>query len=107
MVLIVVCAFPSFLSASYNSFENWGFEQGGGFRQGNFAGQDGKLVVLDMALDQESGRLAVAGALGDKWAVRVYEIEPGGPVKIAEWNGGTIWNMPLQPPCSGFREVVN
>lgn len=85
--LALVCTSPSSLKGSYNFFDNWGFDQGGGFRQGNFTDEDGELVVTNMALNKESGHLAVAGAIGNKWAVRVYEMGVSGPVKTISWNG--------------------
>ena len=64
---------------------NWGFEQGGGFRQGNFIGQDKQLSVVTMSFNQSTKQLAVAGAMGDKWAVRVYQLGMNGPNLITSW----------------------
>ena len=60
--------------AGFDVLENWGFEQGGGLRQGNFVGEDANLVLVDMVWDAERRRVAVAGALGDNWAARVYTL---------------------------------
>lgn len=73
--------------AGFDVLENWGFEQGGGLRQGNFVGEDANLVLVDMAWDAERRRVAVAGALGDNWAARVYTMEVDGPVLLASWDG--------------------
>ena len=85
--LMIFCFSGSLLKASFDKVENWGFEQGGGFRQGNFVDGDKELVVVDSAWDGTRRQLAVVGALGKRWAVRVYKIEESGPEVLASWNG--------------------
>ena len=85
--LMILCFSGSLLQASFDKVENWGFEQGGGFRQGNFVDGDRELVVVDSAWDETSRQLAVVGALGKRWAVRVYQIEESGPGILVSWNG--------------------
>jgi hypothetical protein len=69
--------------------ENWGFDQGGGYRQGNFVGEDASLVLVDQAWDEQRKLLAVGGAQGDEWAVRVYEVGPNGPNLLMGWTGAS------------------
>jgi hypothetical protein len=87
--LMLICFSSSLLKASFDKVENWGFEQGGGFRQGNFVDGDRELVVVDSAWDETSRQLAVVGALGKRWAVRVYQIDESGPEVLASWDGDT------------------
>lgn len=87
-VLIVFCcglASPR-LEASYEKFENWGFEQGGGFRQGNFIGADKGIIVQAFAWDDTRQQIAVVGARGKDWAVRTYKLETDGPVLLNSWD---------------------
>ena len=50
MLIVLCCGLASpKLEASYEKFENWGFEQGGGFRQGNFIGADKGIIVQAFA----------------------------------------------------------
>jgi len=87
--LLVMSVLPaSYTFASFDEFENWGFDQGGGLRQGNFTGDDSKIVVLDTAWNQSTGQLAIAGTLNERWAVRVYQIGEIGPSLLASWDGG-------------------
>ena len=61
----LVCFLP--LSASLDAFdrvENWGFDQGGGYRMGSFTDEDANLVVTCMASNTDRKFLAVGGALG-------------------------------------------
>ena len=73
--------------ADFELQQNWGFEQGGGYRQGDFIGEDGGLVLTNMVWDEQNNRLAVGGALGNEWAVRVYEVGSNGPNLVAGWTG--------------------
>ena len=75
--------------ALFDLQENWGFDQGGGYRQGNFVDQDASLVLVDQAWDEQRKLLAVGGAQGDDWAVRVYEIGPNGPNLLIGWTGSS------------------
>lgn len=79
--------------ASFDQFENWGFEQGGGLKQGNFVGSDRELVVSEMIWDESRNRLAVTGALADRWAVRVYDMQSSGPAIISSWDGDGSLNF--------------
>jgi len=79
--------------ASFDKAENWGFDQGGGFRQGNFTGKDAGMVVADLVWDGERNHMAVAGALGDQWAARVYKVNANGPQLVAGWDGNN--SMPF------------
>ena len=73
--------------ADFELQQNWGFEQGGGYRQGDFVGEDAGLVLTNMVWDEQNNRLAVGGALGNEWAVRVYEVASNGPSLVAGWTG--------------------
>ena len=73
--------------ADFELQQNWGFEQGGGYRQGDFVGEDAGLVLTNMVWDEQNNRLAVGGALGNEWAVRVYEVGSNGPSLVAGWTG--------------------
>jgi len=44
-------------------------------------------------LDEGSGLLAVGGSIGDDWAIRVYQVESGGPVEVAGWTGSVELNL--------------
>lgn len=72
---------------AFDKFENWGFEQGGGLRSGDFIGQDAELVGVCMSINSDATRLAIGGAMHETWAVRVYELQDTGPVLMADWNG--------------------
>jgi hypothetical protein len=62
LLLLGLFASPSPCRAGFDEFENWGFGQGGGFRQGNFTGGDTQLTVVKAAWDGPSNLLAVGGA---------------------------------------------
>ena len=85
LFLLLLIVSTSLSHANFDISSNWGFIQGGGFRQGNFTGEDKKIKVVAMALDQSSNQLAVAGAIGEKWAVRIYRMGVDGPDLIASW----------------------
>ena len=74
-------------SAGFQQIGSWGFDQGGGFRQGNFVGEDADLILVDMAWNPEGKQLAVAGELAGNWAVRVYSFSSEGPDLLVSWDG--------------------
>ena len=81
---------------AFDRVENWGFDQGGGYRDGNFLGEDSELVVTCMKINPEGTKFAVGGALGDFWAVRIYSLvgEGGQPQQLDhEWNGSQDKNF--------------
>ena len=81
---------------AFDRVENWGFDQSGGYRDGNFLGEDSELVVTCMKINPEGTKFAVGGALGDFWAVRIYSLvgEGGQPQQLDhEWNGSQDKNF--------------
>ena len=44
---------------AFDKFENWGFDQGGGLRTGDFIGQDAELVGVCMSINSDATLLAV------------------------------------------------
>ena len=86
MVYGLVLFIPSSVHA-FDRFENWGFDQGGGYRMGSFTDEDAGLTLTSVAAQMDDNLLAVGGALGNDWAVRIYFVEPSGPELIGEWTG--------------------
>ena len=86
--------------------ENWGFDQGGeiGFRQGNFVGDDTELILTKMSLNQGENRLAVAGAHGTNWAVRIYDLSTGQPEALVSWTGGLDLNHSIVSSLAWVKE---
>jgi len=85
-LVTLFCTTFSTLDA-FDRIENWGFDQGGGYRMGSFVGDDINLVVTGMELSPDNKTVAVGGALHNKWAVRVYSMGANGPEIVGSWNG--------------------
>ena len=90
----------------FDMLENWGFDQGGeiGFRQGNFVGDDTELILTKMSLNQGENRLAVAGAHGTNWAVRIYGLSTGQPEALVSWTGGLDLNHSIVSSLAWVKE---
>ena len=86
MVFGLVLFNPSSVDA-FDRFENWGFDQGGGYRMGSFTDEDSGLTLTSVTSQMDDNLLAVGGALGNEWAVRIYFLEPNGPELIGAWTG--------------------
>jgi len=84
--VILFCTSFSTLHA-FDRVENWGFDQGGGYRMGSFTGEDTNLVVTGMELSPDNKIVVLGGALNNQWAVRVYSLEANGPELVTSWNG--------------------
>ena len=80
---------------AFDRVENWGFDQGGGYRMGSFTNEDTQLVLTSMKTSTNREFLAVAGALGDHWAVRVYSLQNNGPELAKEWTGDGERELPF------------
>ena len=85
-LVILFCTSFSTLHA-FDRVEKWGFDQGGGYRMGNFIGEDVNLVVTGMELSPGNKTLVIGGALNNQWAVRAYSLEANGPELVASWDG--------------------
>ena len=94
VVLGFILPQTSYLYA-FDRVENWGFDQGGGYRMGSFTNEDAELVVTSMETSLNEEFLAVAGALGNDWAVRVYSLNSNGPELFVEWTGAGEKELPF------------
>ena len=94
VVLGFILPQTSYLYA-FDRVENWGFDQGGGYRMGSFTNEDAELVVTSMETSSNKEFLAVAGALGNDWAVRVYSLDSNGPELSVEWTGAGEKELPF------------
>ena len=50
LFLLLLFVSTSLTHANFDISSNWGFMQGGGFRQGNFTGEDKKIKVMEWHL---------------------------------------------------------
>ena len=80
---------------AFDRVENWGFDQGGGYRMGSFTDEDADMIVTCMEIIPNKDLLAVAGAFGNDWAVRVYSLNSNGPELFVEWTGAGERELPF------------
>ena len=75
----------------------------------SFTDEDAGMVVTSMEISPNKNLLAVAGALENDWAVRVYSLSSNGPEQVGEWTAAEKKNshFPRSYRWHGWMEPLH